>query len=257
MAEIAEILDPDKEAEQVAERLDALEKLMQEAEKLRRRQLLISGCTILLMLLILVLFILGIVAYFKTYPKRQLMQEVRQQNRLILSNSYQLGGIRKFDRRILRVFIAELQQEMQRKKADLRQGIRTEVRSIHEYAENGLRQRFRNLLYTCLTAETRKYLAERGIKPDSRQIRRLKQLNAELAADISRRVFAGTAPSPEQLKQLESECAQLKQTGAYRKLEGEPLLLAESRMLENLLECIIFQLNEEKGMEAASRGIQP
>ena len=91
MAEIAEIRDPDKEAEQVAERLDALEKLMLEAEKLRRRQLLISGCTILLMLLILSLFILGIITYFRTYPKRQLMQEVRQQNRLILSNPYQTG----------------------------------------------------------------------------------------------------------------------------------------------------------------------
>ena len=53
-----------------------------------------------------------------------------------------------------------------------------------------LRQRFQNLLYTRLTAETRKYLADRGIKPDSRQLRRLKQLNAELAAEISRMVFA-------------------------------------------------------------------
>ncbi len=257
MAEIAEIRDPDKEAEQVAERLDALEKLMLEAEKLRRRQLLISGCTILLMLLILSLFILGIITYFRTYPKRQLMQEVRQQNRLILSNPYQTGGFRKFDRRILRVFTAELQQEMLRKKAPLRQGIRTEIRMVNEYAGSGLRQRFQNLLYTRLTAETRKYLADRGIKPDSRQLRRLKQLNAELAAEISRMVFAEMIPSPAQLEQLNAECTRLKQTDAYRRLEGEPLSLVESRMLENLLECVIFQLNEGKGMEAASRRVQP
>ena len=64
-------------------------------------------------------------------------------------------------------------------------------------------------------------------------------------------------PSPAQLEQLNAECTRLKQTDAYRRLEGEPLSLIESRMLENLLECVIFQLNEGKGMEAASRRVQP
>ena len=128
---------------------------------------------------------------------------------------------------------------------------------VNEYAGSGLRQRFQNLLYTRLTAETRKYLADRGIKPDSRQLRRLKQLNVELAAEISRIVFAEMIPSPAQLEQLNAECIRLKQTDAYHRLEGEPLSLIEGRMLENLLECVILQLNEGKGMEATSRGVQP
>ena len=66
MPPIPEITVQNEAEEQIADRLNELENLLFEVEKLRRRQFLITGCTILLMLLILTFFIIGVFAFFKT-----------------------------------------------------------------------------------------------------------------------------------------------------------------------------------------------
>ena len=98
MSAIPEISIQNEAEEQLAERLEELEKLLQESERLRRRQFLVSGITILLMLAVLFFFIIGLVFFFRTYPKRLLMQEVVGRNRLILGNPYHFGVNRKYDR---------------------------------------------------------------------------------------------------------------------------------------------------------------
>ena len=93
MVQIPGIIVQNEAEEQIADRLEELEKLFQEGERLRRRQILVFGCTVLLMLAVLTFFIIGLVTFFRAYPKRVLMQEVVNQNRLILSNPYHIWSL--------------------------------------------------------------------------------------------------------------------------------------------------------------------
>ena len=252
MAGIPEIIDPNEEADQISERLDELEKLMQEAETLRRHQFLISLGTLLLMLLILTLFIVGLAGFFRTYPKRQLMREVIRQNRVILSDPYRFGYNPRYDHELVGHFTREMRREIRQRRPVLRQELRTELRAMNHYAANELKQFFRTRLYILLTAETKRYLAERKQVPDARQQRLLRQLNVELAAAVADRLFGDSEREIDQAARrsfelFQTETAQLRRSGSYRTLASEPLELVERRMLEDLLECMLCRLNEGHG----------
>ena len=252
MAGIPEIIDPNEEAAQLSERLDELEKLMQEAETLRRQQFMISLGTILLMLLILSLFIFGLVTYFRGYPKRQLMREVIQQNRIILSDPYRFGYNPHYDRALVRHFTREMRREIRQRRPILRQELRTGLRAMNHFAANELKQLFRARLYVHLSAETKRYLAERKQVPDARQERLLRQLNVELAAAVADRLFGDSEQAADRAARrsfelFRTETEHLRKSGAYQALAREPLEMVERRMFEDLLECMLCRLNDVRG----------
>lgn len=247
MVQIPGIIVQNEAEEQIADRLEELEKLFQEGERLRRRQMLVFGCTVLLMLAVLTFFIIDLVTFFRTYPKRVLMQEVVNQNRLILSNPYHFGIDRRYDRKLIRNFISETQREIQRRKPLLRQELRTALRSLNAYASNELRLNFRDRLYTQLMAETKLYLKQKNLDPDARRLARLRQMNAGLASAVTDELFGNRdTAGQEAFKLFQSEMDHLRRTDLYRELAGEPLDIVEQRLLENLLECVICRLNDWK-----------
>ena len=247
MPPIPEITDQNEIEDQIAARLDELEKLLQETESLRRRQFLVSCCTILLMLTVLTFFIIGLVFFFRTYPKRLLMQEVVDQNRLILGNPYHFGVNRKYDRKLIRYFCSEIRRELQHRKPMLRQELRIAVRSLSAYARQELRKDFRSRLYKHLAAETRLYLQEKKLNPAARQQVQLRQMNVELSAAVTDAVFGDPETAGREAFDLfQTETQHLRQTGLYRDLSGEPLDTVEQRLLENLLECVVCRLNDWK-----------
>ena len=253
MAEIPEIIDLNETEEKVVKQLDELGQLVQEAEKLRRRQFLIAGVTVLLMLVILSFFIIQTVSFFRTYPKRLLMHEVVKQNRLILENPYYFGVNRNYDRNLVRHFIRSTGKELQRRKPLLRMELRTEIRSLNEYAFSELRLKFRTHLYKRLAAKTRMYMKEKNLELNSRQFLHLRRMNVELATRISNAMFIGEKNfAAEAFRLYQTETALLKQTEMYRELAGEPLDAVEDRLYENLLECLVCRLNERKA--AGERG---
>ena len=247
MAEIPEIIDLNETEEKVAKQLDALGQLVQEAEKLRRRQFLIAGVTVLLMLVILSFFIIQTVAFFRTYPKRLLMREVVKQNRLILENPYHFGVNQNYDRNLIRYFIRSTGKELQRRKPLIRLELRTEIRSLNEYAFSELRLKFRNQLYKRLSAKTRIYMKEKNLVLNASQVLYLRRMNVELANRITDAMFPGEKNfAVETFRLYQTETALLKQTEMYRELAGEPLDAVENRLYENLLECLVCRLNERK-----------
>lgn len=247
MAGMPEIIDRNETEEQIAVRLAELEKLMQEAEVLRFRQFAVSCCTVILMLAILILFIIGLAAYFRSYPKRILMQEVVQQHRLILSNPYHFGLNREYDRKLIRYFIYELRKEMKQRRPVFRQELRKEMRSLHRYASEELRQDFRRRLYQCLTAETRQYLEQKKYVPDARQRGLLRQMNVELAEILTDRMFGSPdMANQEAVALFREETSRLRRSSMYQELKLEPLDMVENRMLDNLLECLVCRLDEKR-----------
>ena len=249
-------MDLNESEEQVAARLTELQNLLQEAETLRRKQFLVSACTVLLMLVILTCFIFGMTAYFRTYPKRQLMQEVVEQNRLILGNPYQFGANRQYDRKLIRHFLGQLQLEIRRRKPLLRKELSIAIRSLNAFAANELRADFRKLLYTYLTAQTREYLKEKKLTPDLRQINQLKSMNLELASAVTDAVFGSRETAAREAFELfQTESLRLRLSEMYRELKKEPLDMVEQRMLENLLECIVCRLNEAKAFKNTEAGL--
>jgi len=254
MAEIPEIIDRNKEEEKIVKQLDDLEQLVQEAEKLRRRQFLIAGVTVLLMLGILIFFIIATASFFRTYPKRLLMQEVVKQNRLILENPYHFGVNRDHDRNLIRYFINSMGKELQRRKPLVRLELRTEIRSLNEYVFSELRLKFRNQLYKRLSAKTRMYMKEKKLKLTASQFLQLRRMNVELANRIANAMFSGERKfAREAFRLYQAETAQLKQTEMYRELAGEPLDAVENRLYENLLECLVCRLNERKASGVVSK----
>ena len=244
MPPIPEITDRNEAEEQIAERLEELEKLLQEDEKLRRRQILVSSCTVLLMLAVLTVFVIGLTAFFRNYPKRLLMQEVVDQNRLILSDPYHFGVNRKFDRKLLLHFLGETRRELQRRKPVLRQELRSAVRSLNAYALE-LRKDFRTRLYKHLAAETRLYLKEKKWDPDARCLLQLRRMNVELATMVTAAVFGDPETAGQGAFDLfRSEMNLLRNTDMYRELSAESLDLVEQRLLENLLECAVCRLKD-------------
>lgn len=247
MPPIPEITVQNETEEQVADRLNELENLLLEVEKLRRRQFLISSCTILLMLLILTFFIIGLFAFFQNYPKRLLMQDVVDQNRQILSNPYHFGFNRTYDRKLIQYFLSETNHELQRRKPLLRQELRNAIRSLNVYASNELRKNFRTRLYKYLAAETRLYLQEKNLKPDAARLVELQKMNVELTAAVADAVFGNPETAGRDAFRLfQSETHYLRQTDMYRELSGESLDMVEQRLLENLLECVVCRLNDWK-----------
>ena len=247
MPPIPEITVQNEAEEQIADRLNELENLLFEVEKLRRRQFLITGCTILLMLLILTFFIIGVFAFFKNYPKRLLMQDVVDQNRLILSNPYHFGVNRTYDRKLIQSFLSETNRELQRRKPLLRQELRTAIRSLNAYASSELRKKFQIRLYKYLTAETRLYLKGKNLDPDAARLVQLQKMNVELTAAVTDAVFGNPVTAgQEAFKLFQSEANHLRQTELYHELSGEPLDMVEQRLLENLLECVVCRLNDWK-----------
>lgn len=247
MTEIPEIIDRNETEEKIVKQLDDLDRLVQEAEKLRRSQFLIAGVTVLLMLVVLSFFIIGTISYFRNYPKRLLMREVVKQNRLILENPYSFGVSRNYDRNLVRHFIDSVRKEMRRRKPLLRRELRTEIRSLNEYAYTELRETFRNQLYKRLSAKTRMYLREKKLELTASQFLQLRKMNVELANRITAAMFSNeTNFAAEAFRLYRSEAALLKQTEMYRELAGEPLEAVENRLYENLLECLVCRLNERK-----------
>ena len=247
MPPIPEISVQNEADEQIAERLEELEKLLQEAERLRRRQFLVSACTVLLMLTVLTFFIIGLVFFFRTYPKRLLMQEVVDQNRLILGNPYHFGVNRKYDRKLIGYFCSEIQRVLQRRKPLLRQELRIAVRSLSAYAREELRKDFRSRLYKRLAAETRLYLREKKLNPAARHLVQLRHMNVELSAAVTDAVFGNPETAGREAFDLfQTEARDLRKTDLYRELSGEPLDTVEQRLLETLLECVVCRLNDWK-----------
>ena len=247
MPPIPEISMQNEAEEQLAVRLDELEKLLQESESLRRRQFLISGITLLLMLAVLAFFIIGLVFFFRTYPKRLLMQEVVDRNRLILGNPYHFGVNRKYDRKLIHYFLGETRRELQRRQPLLRQELRTVIRSLNAYARNELRKEFRTRLYRHLAAETRLYLKGKKQEPAARHLVQLRRMNVELASAVTEEIFGDQETAGQDAFDLfQAEVQLLRETDLYRELSGEPLDTVEQRLLENLLECVVCRLHEWK-----------
>ena len=247
MPSIPEISIPNEAEEQLAERLEELEKLLQESESLRRRQFLVSGITLLLMLAVLTFFIIGLVFFFRTYPKRLLMQEVVDRNRQILGNPYHFGVNRKYDRKLIHYFLGETRRELQRRKPLLRQELRTAIRSLNAYARKELRKEFRTRLYRHLAAETKLYLKEKKLEPAARHLVQLRRMNVELSSAVTEEIFGDQETvGREAFDLFQAEVQHLRETDLYRELSGEPLDTVEQRLLENLLECVVCRLHEWK-----------
>ena len=260
MPEIPEITDREKEAEQIARRLSEIEDLLQESDRLRFRQTVVSGVTVLLMLGILTAFIFGLVGFFRSYPKRLLMREVLHENRRILGDPYHFGIHSKYDRETIRHFLAAMIREFRQRQPAVRQELRSELRSLNRFAEVDLRREFEKQLFTRLTAETNQYLARKKISPTDRQIGLLRQLNRKVAEAAAGRVFGESGQTGESACALFLEESEyLRRSGMYQELLQEPLEMTEIRLMENLLECVVCRLNEGKGGRAAGpeKGVQP
>ncbi len=250
MAEIPEIADRNETDEQTLACLAELETLLQETEKLRFRQQLIFGSTILLMLAALTVFIIGMIDYFRSYPKDELMREVIKQDRLFLGNPYHFGANGKNDRRLVRYFQAEMKRELKNRRPVIRQSVRSGVRSLHDFSETELRSFFQNRLYVQLTAKAEQYAADKKYPLDPRKTLLLRQLNAALAAEVTARLFGRSSSSrQENYRLFRQETDILRQSPTYRELKQEPLEMVEERMLENLLECLVCRLNENKAFD--------
>ena len=261
MPEIPEIADHEKDAERIARRLSEMEDLLQESDRLRFLQTLVSGVTVLLMLGILTVFIFGLVGFFRSYPKRELMREVVQENRRILGNPYHFGIYPEYDRQTIRNFIEEMAKAIRQRQPAVRQELRSELRSLNRFAEVDLRREFEKQLFTRLIAETNQYLERRKYTPTARQIGLLRHLNRKLAEAAARRVFGEPGQAGESACNLfRQEADLLQRSGMYQELLQEPLEMTEIRLMENLLECVVCRLNEGKGGRAAAgpeKGARP
>jgi len=249
MAEFLEIADRNEMDEQTSARLDELETLLQDSEKLRSRQQLVFCGAILLMLIVLAVFIAGMIDYFRSYPKEQVMREIIRQNRLFLGNPYHYGANRKNDQKLIRYFLAAMKREMKSCRPILRQTVRSGISSLHDFSETELRTFFQNQLYIRLTAGTEQYTADKNLRLDPRRILLLRQLNAAIAAEITVRLFDRSLSRQENYRLFQQEIETLRRSPIYMELEQEPLEMVEERMLENLLECLVCRLNENKAFD--------
>lgn len=253
MAGIPEILDQKETDQEITERLAELESLLQETEKIRRLQSLISGVTVLVVLVILIFFILGLAAFFRTYPKRLLVQEIVHQNQMISDYPLLSGTDRNSDRKMMLSLFRSISREQPFRKPVFRQKLRAEIRSLNQYAQQDLRLFFRNQLYQCLREETRRYLAARNHTPGRVQKNLIRQLNLELSAELTDRIFRDLDAANRTVSLFQGEAALLRQSCLYRELSGKPLETVEDRLLENLLECLICRLNESKALAGPER----
>ena len=76
------IIDPEKEAAELNRRITELENLLLETENFRKKQFLISASSVLIILLILISFAIGMIGYFMSYPKKELMGELTRNIKL-------------------------------------------------------------------------------------------------------------------------------------------------------------------------------
>lgn len=252
-----EITDHEEESKLVEERIIELENLIEEAEQLRRKQFFISTASLLLMLIILTAFIIGLASYFNNYPKRTLMLEVLRNSRYVLSNPYLLEMRNGLDREIVPLFAEEFRKNLQKEISLLKQEIRVEVKSTLNYAQIPLRQKFQSHIRDILEENTRDYLAKNSLTPDKDQEVLLKQMNDKLAENITESAFAVIVPTQEKLRFFREELEFLRNSKDYADLSTEPRDFIESRFIEDILEAVIYSLNESKGLVPAHRGALP
>ena len=79
MALEQQIINTKKEMEDLDRRITEVENLVLETENFRKRQFLISASCVLIILLILLSFAISMVGYFISYPKKELMGELEQE----------------------------------------------------------------------------------------------------------------------------------------------------------------------------------
>lgn len=253
MAGIPEIIDRKETEKQIAERLAELEALLQETEKLRHRQFLISGVTMLLMLAVLIAFLIGLAAFFRTYPKRLLIQEVARQEQMVSDCLHLSGTDRNFGRKMIHGFFHSIHREQPFRKSVFRHKLRSEIHALNQYAQQELRPFFRNQLYLRLREETLRYLTEKNLTPGGVQKSLIRQLNLELSAELANRMFRESGAADRAFSLFREETGLLRQSPWYRELAQEPFETIENRMLENLLECLICRLNESKAFADPER----
>ena len=103
------IIDPEKEAAELNRRITELENLLLETENFRKKQFLISASSVLIILLILISFAIGMIGYFMSYPKKELMGELTRNIKL----SYTPAELREMGKGFQSRFLSTFRREAQ------------------------------------------------------------------------------------------------------------------------------------------------
>ncbi len=245
------IIDPEKEAAELNRRITELENLLLETENFRKRQFLISASSVLIILLILISFAIGMIGYFMSYPKKELMGELTRNIKL----SYTPAELREmgkgFQSRFLSTFRRKAQNSFQHEIPILRREFKHEFKKTVLHTDSNFKKRLEQLLKHRLDLNKQelleRYASNRNI-PRRELEKAIDAANEKLIHGVLQRFTEQTFPAQTRLNDLNSDLEMFRTLPDYTALANEPRDFLESRLYENILEYTVYLLNESKGV---------
>ena len=245
------IIDPEKEAAELNRRITELENLLLETENFRKKQFLISASSVLIILLILISFAIGMIGYFMSYPKKELMGELTRNIKL----SYTPAELREmgkgFQSRFLSTFRREAQNSFLHEIPSLRREFKHEFKKTILHTDSNFKKRLEQLLKHRLDLHKQelldRYASHRNI-PRRELEKAIDSANETLIRSILQRFTEQTAPTLTRLNDLNADLEMFRTLPDYTALANEPRDFLESRLYENILEYTVYLLNESKGV---------
>lgn len=242
------------ESRDLTEQITELETLLQKSESLRKKQLYVSACALLSMILILTLAILNLAAYLRNYPKKELMREVFYHARPILYTPWNIRGNTPGEKRILKQTGAELEKALKAYMPQIRHAMRQSVRSLKQYTFTELRRLFSESLYTSLQIRSSRILEEHKIRSNSGTAARIRELNQHLAEKITEKIFDGLKQASVEKELFRQESFDLIRSAEMDRMKREPVKILEERLMTAFLEILQNPGAEEPRNAAAGKG---
>ena len=246
------IIDPEEEEKEIAAKLNELENLVLEAESFRKKQFCVSAAALLLILIIMALFLVGIAAYFKNYPKKQLMSELSRNTKSMFFSSdlRELGP--KFTARFLNTLQKETRTAFNQEIPTLRRELRNELKLTIAYLNSDFKAQLEQKLKMQFEFQKEKFLERYGADLSDEKYKELEKAldnaNQTMLRHALSQFTLATRISPEMLLDFQAELDMYRSMKEYSALKQEPREFIESRLLENLLEYGVYLLNESKGI---------
>ena len=245
------IIDLEKEAAELNRRITELENLLLETENFRKKQFLISASSVLIILLILISFAIGMIGYFMSYPKKELMGELTRNIKLSCTPAELREMGKGFQSRFLSTFRREAQNSFLHEIPSLRREFKHEFKKTILHTDSNFKKRLAHLLQHRLDLHKQelleRYASHRNI-PRRELEKAIDSANETLIRSILQRFTEQTAPTLTRLNDLNADLEMFRTLPDYTALANEPRDFLESRLYENILEYTVYLLNESKGV---------
>ncbi len=251
MALEQQIIDPEKERAELDRRITELENLLLETENFRKKQFLISASSVLIILLILLSFVIGMIGYFMSYPKKELMGELTRNIKLSYSPAELRDMGKGFQSRFLSTFRREMRNSFLHEIPILRSEFKREFKKTVLYVESDFRKRLEQHLKHRLDLHRQELLKRyESVQEISREEleKAIDAANEALIRSVMQRFTEQTAPTQTRLNELNADLEMFRTLPEYTALADEPRDFLESRLYENILEYMVYLLNDSKGV---------